>query len=133
MLYQANAQRPIFSDVQALITKTVGIHDTIRSALARLKPHVKVAFVYGSVARQREQSNSDVDLMVLGSVAFSEVVSALRPAQKILGREVNPTVYSISDFRARLAARNHFLHAVMKDKKVFVVGSQEELAKLAAK
>jgi DNA-binding transcriptional ArsR family regulator len=33
VLYQANSQSPIFSEVKSLITKTVGIHDVIRSAL----------------------------------------------------------------------------------------------------
>ena len=34
VLYQANSQSPIFSELKSLIAKTVGIHDAIRSALA---------------------------------------------------------------------------------------------------
>jgi uncharacterized protein len=133
VLYQANSRSPIFSEMKSLIAKTVGIHDTIRSALAQLSEEIPVAFVYGSVARQQESSNSDVDLMVLGSVPFVDLVSALRPAQKALDREINPTVFPVSEFRSKLAAGNHFLRAVMKDKKLFVLGSENELAKLAAK
>lgn len=133
VLYQANRRSPIFSEMKSLIAKTVGIHDTIRAALAHLSEEIPVAFVYGSVARQQERSNSDVDLMVLGSVPFGDLVSALRPAQKALDREINPTVFPISEFRSKLAAGNHFLRAVMKDKKLFVLGSENELAKLAAK
>ncbi len=133
VLYRANAQSPIFREIKSLITKTVGIHDAIRSALAALEAEIQVAFVYGSVARQKEQANSDVDLMVLGSAPFGEVVSALGPAQRVLGREINPTVFPISEFRSKLAAGNHFLRSVMKDKKLFVLGSEHELAKLAAK
>ncbi len=133
VLYRANAQSPIFREIKSLITKTVGIHDAIRSALAALEAEIQVAFVYGSVARQKERANSDVDLMVLGSASFSEVVSALGPAQRVLGREINPTVFPISEFRSKLAGGNHFLRSVMKDKKLFVLGSEHELAKLAAK
>ena len=133
VLYQADRRSPIFSEMKSLIAKTVGIHDTIRSALAQLSEEIPIAFVYGSVARQQERSNSDVDLLVLGSVPFSDLVSALRPAQKALDREINPTVFPISEFRSKLAAGNHFLRAVMKDKKLFVLGSENELAKLAAK
>src|ERR1700693_853112 len=39
--YQANAHGPIFSELKSLITKTVGIHDAIRSALASLGPEVQ--------------------------------------------------------------------------------------------
>jgi predicted nucleotidyltransferase len=133
VLYQANSQSPIFSEIKGLITKTVGIHDVIRSALVSLGPEIQIAFVYGSVARQKERANSDVDLMVLGDASFSEVVSALGPAQKALGREINPTLFPVSEFRSKLAAGNHFLRTVMKEKRLFVLGTENELTKLASK
>jgi uncharacterized protein len=133
VLYQANEQSPIFSEIRSLITKTVGVHDVIRSALAPLSAEIQVAFVYGSVARQKERANSDVDLMVLGNTSFSEVVSALRPAQKALGREINPTVFPANEFRSKLSARNHFLRSVMKEQRLFVLGTENELTSLARK
>ena len=133
VLYQANSQSPIFSEIKGLIAKTVGIHDALRSALAPMASEIQVAFIYGSVARQKERANSDVDLMVLGNAAFSDVVAALGPAQQALGREINPTVFPVSEFRAKLAAGNHFLRSVMRDKKLFVLGTENELTKLAAK
>jgi DNA-binding transcriptional ArsR family regulator len=133
VLYRANKKSPIFPEIKRLITKTVGAHDAIRAALATLEPEIKAAFVYGSVAGYREQANSDVDLMVIGKASFSDVVTALGPAQKTLRREINPTVFPISEFRSKLAAKNHFLRSVMAGKKVFVLGSEDELAKLVAK
>jgi predicted nucleotidyltransferase len=133
VLYQANSQSPIFSEIRSLITKTVGTHDVLRSALVSLGSEIQIAFVYGSVASQKERAGSDVDLMVLGNVAFSEVVSALSPAQRVLGSEINPTVFPVSEFRSKLAAGNHFLRSVMKEKKLFVLGTENELAKLASK
>lgn len=133
VLYQANSQSPIFSEIKSLVTKTVGIHDVIRSALASLRREIQIAFVYGSVARQRERANSDVDLMVVGDASFSEVVSALGPAQRALGREINPTVFPASEFRSKLAAGNHFLRSVMKEKRLFVLGIEDDLTKLASK
>ena len=133
VLYRANKQSPIFPEIKRLITKTVGAHDAIRSALAILEPEIEAAFVYGSVASHREQANSDVDLMVIGKAFFSDVVAALGPAQKTLRREINPTVFPTSELRSKLAAGNHFLRSVMAGKKVFVLGSEDELRKLAAK
>ena len=133
VLFQANAQSPIFSEIKSLITKTVGIHDVIRSSLAPLGAEIRIAFIYGSVARQQERANSDIDLMVLGNIPFGEVVSALGPAQRALGREINPTVFAVDEFRSKLASANHFLRNVMKEKKLFVLGTENELAKLASK
>jgi predicted nucleotidyltransferase len=133
VLYRADKKSPIFPEIKRLITKTVGVHDAIRSALASLEPEIEAAFVYGSVASHREHANSDVDLMVIGKASFSDVVTALGPAQKTLRREINPTVFPISEFRSKLGAGNQFVRSVMAGKKVFVLGSEDELAKLVAK
>ena len=129
VLYRANSQSPIFSEIKSLISKTVGIRDVIRSALASLGSEIQIAFVYGSVARQRERASSDVDLMVVGNAPFSDVVSALGA----LGREINPTVFPVSEFRSKLAAGNHFLRLVMKEKRLIVLGNENELAELVSK
>ncbi len=133
VLFQANTQSPIFGDIKGLVTKTVGIHDVIRSALITLGSEIEIAFVYGSVARQQERADSDIDLMVLGNAPFSEIVASLGPAQETLVREINPTVFTVREFRSKLAAGNHFLRAVIKEKKIFVLGTENELAELAPK
>ena len=133
VLYQANVHSPIFPEIKSLLTKTAGVHDVIRSALVPIATRVQVAFVYGSVARQTEHATSDVDLMIVGEVSFEEVVSELSAAQRLLAREINPTIYSASEFRTKLRAGNHFLRSVMGQKKLFVVGTEHELADLAAK
>ena len=133
VLYRANPRSPVFAELRSLIAKTVGAHDTLRSSLVRLGSRVRVAFVYGSLARQEEVSDSDVDLMVLGEASFSEVVAALSPAQRTLGRDINPTVFPMSEFRSKVAAGNHFLNSVLTGKKLFVIGTQRDLAKLVAK
>lgn len=133
VLYQANPESPIFPEIRSLIAKTVGVYDTLHSALAPLGLRIQIAFVYGSVARQMERTNSDVDLMVLGRASFSDVVAAVGPAQKVLAREINPTVYGITEFRSKWKAGNNFLHNVMAEKKLFIIGSERDLSKLASK
>lgn len=133
VLYRANEQSPIFSEVRSLVAKTVGIREVLASSLASMKSKVKIAFVYGSVARHRERPNSDIDLMAIGSASFGEVVSALGHAQKALSREINPTVFPVSEFREKLRIGNHFLRTVMGEGKLFVIGTQNELADLVAR
>ena len=133
VLYRANAQSPIFPELKSLVAKTVGIRETLSAALATLEPKIDVAFIYGSVARQEELANSDIDLMVLGSASFGEVVSALGPAQRAAGREINPTVFEVSEFQEKVADGNNFLQTVAGEKKIFVVGTQHEFAKLVSK
>jgi hypothetical protein len=81
----------------------------------------------------RRETESDVDVMVVGEPAFGDVVSALGSAQEALSREINPTVYSPAEFRSKLKARHHFLTAVVGGEKVFLIGDEHELARLGAK
>ena len=130
VFYQANRDAPIFSEMRVLVSKTVGIFSMLRSALHPLLKRIAVAFVYGSVARQAETAKSDIDLMVVGRATIDDVLSHLASAEKGLGRSINPTVYSVSEFKSKLADGNHFLHAVLKGQKVFLVGDDDELGKV---
>lgn len=130
VLYRANAKSPVFRELKSLITKTAGVRDVLAEALFPLRDRIRVAFVYGSVARQEEKAESDVDLMVVGRAAFREVVTYLQAAQKKLGREVNPTVYSVAEFRRKRRAGNHFLTRVLESKKLCVLGDERELARM---
>ena len=129
--YQANPDCPVFAELKGLVVKTLGVADVLRAALRPLSGRVRVALVYGSFARGREKSGSDVDLMVVGEAGFAEVVAALSPAQEALGREINPSVYPVAEFRAKVAAGHYFLKRVLQGPRVWVVGSESELARLA--
>jgi predicted nucleotidyltransferase len=128
--YQANQDNPIFGELKSIITKTVGIHDVVKEALLPLANRIRLAFIYGSIARNKEHASSDVDLMVVGEAGFNEVVSSLGGAEKRISREINPTVYSVEEFRTKRKAKNHFLSSVLRQEKLFVMGDEHELARL---
>jgi uncharacterized protein len=130
-LYSANQESPVFLEIKSLVTKTVGMHDVLSVALDPLRKKINLAFVYGSVARSSEREQSDIDLMVVGKVDFGTVVSKLSEAQKTLNREINPTVYSVKEFRDKM--RGNFLKTVLSEKKLFVIGDENVLAELGQK
>ena len=129
--YQANLDSPVFEELRGLIRKTFGVTDVLRSGLARLAKDIRVAFIYGSIARGAETADSDVDLLVVAdSLALADIVPALRCAQEELRREVNPTVYRTKEFSRKLSQGHHFVAEVVAGPKLFVVGDQGELARL---
>jgi DNA-binding transcriptional ArsR family regulator len=125
--FQANADSPIFPDLRNLLLKTAGLVDVLADALCPLADKVRVAFVYGSMASGSEQSDSDIDLMLIGTLTPVELAVPLREARESLGREINPTVYSPEEFREKHKAGNHFLSRVLDKPKLFVVGNSYEL------
>ena len=133
VFYQANPDCPIYGELKGLIVKTSGVADVLQAALVPLAAQIRVAFIYGSVAKLAQRNGSDVDVMVVGEPTFGEVVSAVGNAQETLAREVNPTVYSPAEFRSKLKAGHHFLTAVIGSEKLFLIGDERELARLGAK
>lgn len=130
--FQANPACPIYEDLRNILKKTVGVADVLREALVPLAPRILAAFVYGSIARGDERAGSDVDLMVIGDVKFAEVVAALAPAQETLRREVNASVYPALEFRKKTAAGEPFLKRVLADRRIFVLGGEDDVGKPGA-
>jgi DNA-binding transcriptional ArsR family regulator len=122
--YQANTDSPVFSDLRGLLIKTAGFVDILARALKPLAARLRTAFVYGSVAAGSEQSDSDVDLMVVGQVSPKDLALPLRRARELLGRNINPTVYTPDEFDKKRAASDPFLKQVMGRPKLFVLGKQ---------
>jgi uncharacterized protein len=128
--FVANAECPIYQELTAIVVKTAGVADILKSALAPLGDRIRIAFVYGSIARVRQSATSDVDVLVIGEVGFGEIVGTLAEAQVRLGREINPAVYGADEFRAKISARHHFLVSVLEREKVFLIGDDRELERL---
>ena len=129
--YQANRDCPIFNELAGIFRKTSGLADVIRMALIPLSNNVKAAFVFGSVAKGEEHAASDVDVCIVGSSSFTEVVMALAGTSHQLGREINPVVMSHEQFIIKLNAGEHFVSRIMSEPKLFLIGDEDDLGKPA--
>jgi DNA-binding transcriptional ArsR family regulator len=129
--YQANADSPVFPDIRGLLLKTAGLVDVLANDLKPVSSKVRFAFVFGSIASGREKSDSDIDLMVVGRVSPAELALPLRRTREVLGREINPTVYTPAEFDRKRASKDHFLKTVLTKPKLFVIGSKDDLGKTA--
>ena len=130
VFYRVNRNHPVFPELRALVAKTVGAIQVLRSALTSLANGISLAFIYGSMARQEERAESDIDLLIVGKVTPEDVIARLADVESSLGRAVNPTVYSVAEFKTKLGSGNHFLNSVVRGKKVFLIGDEDELGKV---
>lgn len=129
--YQANTDSPVFSDLRGLLLKTAGLVDVLADALKPLAAKLRLVFVYGSIANGTEQSDSDIDLMVLGKVAPAALALPLRRARELLCRDINPTVYTPAEFAKKCASKDHFLTQILAKPQLLVLESQNDLGKAA--
>jgi len=126
--FQPDADCPFMPELQGLILKTAGLVEVLRETIGPLAKRIRWAFVYGSVARHEEQSDSDVDLMVIGDVGLADLAPLLSRARQRLAREVNPTVYSPSEFTKKLEVGYAFPREVLDKPKLLLIGNERELA-----
>lgn len=131
--YQVNRRSPVFNELHGLILKTVGMGDIIRKAMESRIHDIRLSFVFGSVADKTENRLSDIDLLIVGNITFGEMVDLLSPAEKALDRELNPVVYSLTEFNRRLLENHYFISNILSGDKIFIVGDENELKSLVGK
>lgn len=124
--FQADRTCLVFEELASMLRKSTGMADVLRDALASLSDKVSFAFIFGSAARGREGPYSDVDLMIVGTPSFEEVVAAIQKPQATLGRPINPVILRPSEFATKRTEREGFLGRVLAEPKIMLIGSLDE-------
>ena len=125
LYYRANAIHPLHREIHHLVLKTTGLVEVLQEALSG--SDVDLAFVFGSIARDEEQAESDVDLMVVGRLGLRDLSSRLAPVSERIGREINPYILSVEEFIQRREKGEHFIVRVLESPRLFVIGTEYEL------
>jgi len=130
VLYQSDPDCPIYDELASIFRKTAGLADLLQDALRELAENIDIAFVFGSMATGQQTPSSDVDVVVLGDVELIDVVKALSFLSETLSREINPVAMTTETFVTDLGNKKRFAKNIMSEQKVFVIGSERELAEL---
>jgi DNA-binding transcriptional ArsR family regulator len=126
LYYRSNTEHPFYTDIRNLVLKTSGLVEVLKNALDR--EGVRMAFVFGSVARNQENACSDVDLIIIGDAGLREVTTWLAGIPEQIGREINPHCMTVKEFVQRKRSEDHFLTNVLESPKLFIKGTKDELA-----
>lgn len=129
--YRMNKKSPIFNELKMIFLKTVLVNEVLKKCLKKEKKKIEVAFIYGSFAKGEEKEESDIDLFVIGNISNRELSARLSEAKRTVSREINFVVYSKEEFKKRILNGDHFLKSIMKEAKIFVLGDQNVLEKMA--
>jgi predicted nucleotidyltransferase len=129
--YSANRTSPLFSELRGIVLKTFGLADVLQKALSPINSQIHIAFIYGSIAKQEDTAHSDIDLMLIcENLTYADLFKLLEETQVQLGRSIHPTFYSLTEWKRKRETNNHFLNQVMTQPKIFLIGTEDELAQL---
>lgn len=127
--FQANPDSPVFNEMLALTRKTIGLEPQLREALQPLIPRLKKAWIFGSVAKQTDTSQSDIDIMVIGeNLTLGEILECLIPLEEQMGRKINPICYSPTEFARRRTEPDSFVNRVLSQPTLPLIGDRDEPA-----
>lgn len=124
--YKVNKSCPIFEDLKRIFFKSVGIAEVLKENFKNTEK-INFAFIYGSYAKGEENLSSDIDLFIIGSITSKELSTLISKPKRELGREINYAVFPLNEIKSRIKRKDHFLNDVMKGKKIFIIGSENEL------
>lgn len=125
--FRANPASPVFAELKSIIAKTSGIADVVRAALLPFEKNIELAFIYGSVARGEHDAASDIDLLVVGTLAPSRLAPIQLQLGDRLGRPVRLIVYSAGDLRENVRQHEHFVESVLNQPKIWLFGSDKDV------
>ena len=123
----ANRQSPLFKELSNLTRKVMGAAALLTEALRPIEQKIEVAFLYGSVAKQSDNAESDIDIMIVGSdLTLSELLDQLLPVEEMLCRKVNPTCYTVGEFKKRLSDTDSFVNKVLRQPMIQLLGNMDD-------
>ena len=129
--YRANTSCVIYPELVSILRKTSGLADVLAAQLESVASKLHVAAVFGSLASNRASQTSDVDLLIVGEIEFGEVTKLLYPTQETLGREINPKVYSLDEWKRAMQDGSEFARSIVANPLIFIVGNQDDLGEPA--
>lgn len=122
--YFLNIKSPVFSELKSIVSKTIGVEGEIRKILKNIKD-IKTAFIFGSFAQGKEDSASDVDLMIVGDVDEDTLVGKISKLERLIDREINYHIFSQDEFAKKSNEKNSFISGILAKPVIFLIGNNE--------
>lgn len=127
--YFLNIKSPIFPEFKKIVAKTIGAEAVLKEKLMQVKG-IEIVFIYGSVARGKEDSFSDIDIFIIGLAKEDDLLKAVQWAEKDLSWEINYVFFTAKDVKENIRKKDVFLRDVINSKKIFLIGNENDLEKI---
>jgi predicted nucleotidyltransferase len=118
--YTLNRNYPYLKPLFTMLQGSVGIVPALQAALGRV-PAIEAAYLFGSFAKDEADASSDIDLLVIGAPDAALLASQVRGTEKVLRRDINYTMLSDRELRAKLKARDPFVTDIWRGKRIALI------------
>lgn len=128
VFYSLNKNYNLYDEFLRIFTKTDRLASLIHSNLPRLG---KIKFIALSTkfSKRLEIKEDEVYLIMVGAVVLAEIAHIIAEVEKEFGREINYTAMNEDEFAFRKKNNDPFIWRFLKQPKVMLVGSEDDLLK----
>lgn len=126
--FKLNKEYMFFDELKSIIYKTTGIFGVLKKELLKIKS-INFAFIYGSFAKDKQNIYSDVDLFIVGKTDENEIIKMIDKIEKKFNREINYKILKLDELRKHIDKKDPFISNVLNEKKIFIVGDEDEFRK----
>jgi predicted nucleotidyltransferase len=116
---------PFYSELKKIIYGTIALGDYLGGRLAGSKD-IELAFIYGSVASNKETEKSDIDLLVVGEIKEDELHRIIMTVETDIGRPVNYTSMNRDEFIKRRKNNEPFITRILTEKIIILKGDPDD-------
>ncbi len=127
LYFSANTTHPLYPEIHGLVLKTSGIAATLTRALAPLAG-VEQAFIFGSMAAGSMKGDSDIDVLLIGTVGLRKIAAAFSGLSDSIGREINPHCLTRQEWHDKLQRKDAFVLRLSTEPKIWLKGGPDALA-----
>ncbi len=106
--FRLNKEHPLYEEIKSIVSKTIGLENELKELVDKLD-NVECAFVFGSIAKGTENSNSDIDLMLIGDINQDAFITMLSSLEGKIAREINYHIYSNQEIVKKIKEKDGFI------------------------
>lgn len=131
MYYGLNEEHPWLPGLKIIFeNSSIGIIPLLREALVSIQG-IEVAYVFGSFAIGEQNVRSDIDLVVIGRHDREALDDRMDTFEKRTDRILDPFEYTPEEWIKYLRDYPSFADTMMPKRKLFLIGDDERLERLA--
>ncbi|MFH1412889.1 MAG: nucleotidyltransferase domain-containing protein [bacterium] len=127
--FKLNKEHILYNELKNIISKTLGLEHKLKELVNSLEG-VESAFIFGSIASNKEDSESDIDLIIIGSVNQDQLIDNITKLELELNREINYHLYGKEEVIDKINKQSDFIIKIFNEPKIILKGNLDEFTEL---
>ena len=115
-----NKKYPLLSEYKNIYESKFGLPEILGVELKKVAG-LQEAYIFGSYAKGDFSSDSDIDLLLVGSHDYSKISGIVAPLERRFRREINIVDFSVAEFKKRRKAGDEFIKNILVGKNIKII------------